>query len=329
MTVIPTMQATARQKVAAGTFYDDVVRGLSATQKYLDPKYFYDTAGDALFQRIMQCPEYYLTSCEMEILSSQASQIAAALQVNTGHFDVVELGAGDATKSIHLLRQLLDNGVDYTYFPIDISANVIGQLEKKLPEKLPGLQVHGLNGEYFQMLEEVNRITSRNKVLLFMGANIGNFSTGAARSFCAQLRQYMRPGDMLLTGFDLKKNPQVILDAYNDAGGITRAFNFNLLLRINRELQGDFDLRQFDHFPTYDPATGACKSYLISLADQIVHIGDHFSVSFRKDEALYMEISQKYSLEETDQLATFAGFQPMARFTDGRHWFTDCLWKSI
>jgi len=329
MTVIPTAFAPCKRKPATSTFYHDVVQGLTAPQKYLDPKYFYDAAGDVLFQQIMQCHEYYLTGCEMEILSSQSPQIAQALQLYAGSFDLVELGAGDATKSIHLLKQLLDNGVDYTYFPIDISVNVINQLQKNLPKQLPGLQLQGLNGEYFQALQQANQLTSRKKVILFMGANIGNFNVPAARNFCQQLRQYLQPGDLLLTGFDLKKHPQVILNAYNDATGITRAFNFNLLHRINRELGGDFDTSKFEHFPTYDPGTGACKSYLISLEDQVVHIGDSTTVTFAENEALYMEISQKYSLEETDQLAALTGFKPVARFFDRKHWFTDCLWKCI
>lgn len=329
MTVIPSVLVSGRRKPATGIFYHDVVQGLSAPQKYLDPKYFYDAAGDALFQQIMQCDEYYLTGCEMEILREQSAQIIQALQLYAGEFDVVELGAGDATKSVHLLQQLISNGIDYTYFPIDISANVIAQLEKHLPAQVPGLQMHGLNGEYFHMLQQANKVTAKKKVILFMGANIGNFSVSAARSFCQQLRQYLQPGDLLLTGFDLKKHPKVILDAYNDSAGITRAFNFNLLQRINRELYADFDLSKFEHFPTYDPATGACKSYLISLENQQVHIGEDVTISFRENESIYMEISQKYSLEETDQLAAFAGFKPVARFFDHKHWFTDCLWKCI
>ncbi|PSL46054.1 dimethylhistidine N-methyltransferase [Chitinophaga niastensis] len=329
MTVIPTLPAPCKRKPATDSFYNDVVQGLSAPQKHLDPKYFYDAAGDALFQQIMQCHEYYLTGCEMEILTSQSPQIAQALQKYAGAFDLVELGAGDATKSIHLLRELLDNAVDYTYFPIDISANVIKQLEKELPAKLPHLQLHGLNGEYFHMLQQLNEYSTRKKVLLFMGANIGNFNTAAARSFCQQLRQYLQPGDLLLTGFDLKKHPQIILNAYNDATGITRAFNFNLLHRINRELHADFDITKFEHFPTYDPSTGACKSYLISLEKQLVHIGEDVTVSFAENEALYMEISQKYTLEETDQLAAQTGFKPVSSFFDSKKWFVDCLWQCI
>ncbi|CAL1517650.1 L-histidine N(alpha)-methyltransferase [Chitinophaga sp. MM2321] len=328
-TVIQTPATPGKRKTASDDFYNDVVKGLTAPQKYLDPKYFYDAAGDQLFQQIMQCHEYYLTGCEMEILSDQSATIAAALEKYAGTFDVVELGAGDATKSIRLLQQLHTNGIDYTYFPIDISGNVIRQLETTLPVKLPQLQLRGLNGEYFDMLQLVNGYSTKKKVLLFMGANIGNFNMATARSFCQQLRQYLQPGDLLLTGFDLKKHPQIILNAYNDSAGITRAFNFNLLQRINRELQADFNLSKFEHFPTYDPGTGACKSYLVSLEQQAVHIGTDVSITFRENEALYMEISQKYTPEETDQLAAQTGFKPVARFFDSKKWFVDCLWKCI
>ncbi|MCW3466787.1 L-histidine N(alpha)-methyltransferase [Chitinophaga nivalis] len=326
-TVIPTYTASRKRQQHLQAFYHDVVKGLTAPNKYLDAKYFYDAAGDVLFQQIMQCPEYYLTGCEMEIFTRQAAQIAHTLQQRAGNFDVVELGAGDATKSIHLLRQLLSNGVDYTYFPIDISANVINQLQINLPAALPQLRIQGLNGEYFQMLQQAAEHTSRKKVLLFMGSNIGNFTTEAARGFCQQLHQYMQPGDLLMIGFDLKKHPQVILDAYNDAAGITRAFNLNLLHRINHELNADFDVQQFMHYPTYDPGTGTCSSYLISLTTQQVHIGEDVCIDFAANEALHMEISQKYTLEEITALARQTGFTPVTHFADHKKWFVDVLWE--
>jgi dimethylhistidine N-methyltransferase len=328
-TVIHTLCVPCKTGAQTETFYNDVVRGLTATPKHLDSKYFYDATGDQLFQQIMQCPEYYLTDCEMEILSGQAAQIAHTITAHTSRFDLVELGPGDATKSIHLLEKLLKPGVDYTYFPIDISANVISLLEKELPEKLPALQLQGLNGEYFDMLQQVTARSRQPKVLLFMGANIGNFTPAVAKKFCRQLRSYLQPGDLLLAGFDLKKHPQIILNAYNDAAGITRAFNLNLLQRINRELHADFNTTLFEHYPVYDPGSGACKSYLVSLAEQDVHIGRNVSIHFNLHEPLYMEISQKYTLEETEQLALQTGFQPLTCFTDHKKWFADCLWKSV
>jgi uncharacterized SAM-dependent methyltransferase len=128
-----------------------------------------------------------------------------------------------------------------------------------------------------------------------------------------------------MTGFDLKKHPQIILNAYNDAAGITRDFNLNLLQRINDELGANFDLTKFDHYPTYDPGTGACKSYLVSLEDQQVRVGSQ-TFNFATHEPVYMEISQKYSLAETDVLAMHSGFKPVANFFDQKNWFVDCLW---
>lgn len=306
-------------------FQQDVIRGLSATSKYLDSKYFYDATGDHLFQQIMQSPEYYPTNCEMEILREQSADISQAIHAHTRNFDVVELGAGDATKSIHLLKQLLQTNKDFTYYPVDISGNVIHQLEKSLPSILPSLKLHGLNGEYFEMLHQANILSAKNKVVFCMGGNIGNFTPPEAKKFCRQLRRYLQPGDLLFIGFDLKKHPQIILNAYNDAAGITRDFNLNLLHRINEELGADFDLTKFEHYPTYDPGTGACKSYLVSLEDQQVHIGTQ-SFDFAIHEPVYMEISQKYSLSETETLAMHSGFKPVANFFDTKNWFVDCLW---
>jgi dimethylhistidine N-methyltransferase len=309
-------------------FQQDVIRGLSTKNKYLDAKYFYDAEGDRLFQEIMHCHEYYLTDCEMEILQQQSAAICKTILAYTRRFDIVELGAGDATKSIHLLQELSRTNIDFTYYPVDISGNVIALLEKTLPTHLPELKIHGLHGEYFDMLQQARILSSKNKVVLCMGGNIGNFTPAEARKFCAQLRHYLQPGDIVITGFDLKKHPQIILDAYNDTAGITRNFNLNLLQRINRELGGNFDLTKFGHFPTYDPGTGACKSYLISLDEQDVQIGT-YTFHFDLHECLYMEISQKYDLESASQLGIQSGFKTVANFFDSKRWFTDSMWLCV
>lgn len=316
--------ATCEKKES--NFYNDVISGLTAENKRLDSKYFYDAAGDALFQQIMQCPEYYLTGCEYEILSEQSRDIARTLCALSPAFDVVELGAGDASKSAFLLRELLDMGLDYTYFPIDISGSMISYLERSLPEKLPGLQVHGLNGEYIDMLRASKLLTNRRRVVMFMGASIGNVPPAEASLFVRRLREQLLPGDILITGFDLKKHPQTILAAYNDGAGITREFNLNLLKRINRELGANFNVDQFEHYPTYDPGTGSCKSYLVSKQEQEVRIdGNH--IHFDKDEAVYMEISQKYSLAEIQRLGEQAGFKTVRHFADKKDWFVDAMWQ--
>ena len=311
---------------AATTFYNDVVQGLSASPKYLSSKYFYDATGDALFQQIMQLPEYYLTRSEQEIFLMQTKALAQPLLQRFQQFDVIELGAGDATKSTHLLKELASTGKSFTYFPVDISENVIQLLEDEIPERVPCLQVQGLNGDYFEMLEKCYQVSGRRKLVLFLGSNIGNYTPEQAEDFLLALNDHLLPGDLVLIGFDVKKSPKEILAAYNDRTGVTKAFNLNLLRRLNNELDADFDLLQFDHYPTYDPITGACKSYLISLSQQEVHIGN-LTFSIERNEPIWTELSQKYSVQEINELAIHTGFQPVQNFYDCRHWFLDALWE--
>jgi L-histidine N-alpha-methyltransferase len=307
-------------------FYDDVVAGLRSPVKHLDAKYFYDAEGDKLFQQIMNCDEYYLTNCEMEIFTRQTGAIADVVISGGQPFDLIELGAGDATKSIHLLKKLLAQNAHFTYLPIDISGHVISMLNGTLPLSLPGLKIKGLQGEYFEMLKKAAMLSNRRKVVLFMGANIGNMPVKDAQAFCEELRYHLNPGDMVLMGFDLKKNPETILAAYNDSKGITKAFNLNLLTRINRELGADFDIDQFHHYAMYDPETGSCKSYLVSLKDQEIRLPDTEVVHFDKDEYIWMEISQKYTREQIALFATRSGFRSVTDFSDSKGWFVDTVW---
>src|ERR1700744_1218805 len=309
-------------------FYDDVVTGLSSTPKRLNSKYFYDANGDKLFQDLMNCPEYYPTNCELEIFSEKTAELAKAMIADGDPFDLIELGAGDAMKSSYLLRYLMEQKVDFTYMPIDISDNVISYLNITLPVTLPGLKLNGLNGEYFNMLKEAASVSDRRKVILFLGSNIGNMPVNEALEFCKELRNHLNEGDMVLMGFDLKKNPATILAAYNDKGGITRRFNLNLLERINRELNADFELNNFEHYPTYDPETGSCKSYLISTRDQEVTINGKEKIQFLKDEYIYMEISQKFSVAQTELMAAKAGFKPVDHLFDSKDWFLDAVWEA-
>jgi L-histidine Nalpha-methyltransferase len=309
-------------------FLNDVLAGLGAKEKYLSSKYFYDKRGDELFQQIMACPEYYPTKCEMEIFTQQTKELAKVFTNQHQEFDVVELGAGDATKSIYLLEELSSRRVPFTYFPVDISSNVINLLHKSIPQKLPSINIKGLNGEYFKMLEKAKTLSNKIKVVLFLGGNIGNVPLAQAEQFCKALRSNLSAGDFVLIGFDLKKNPQLVLDAYNDKAGYTREFNLNLLRRINEELNADFVINKFLHFPTFNPATGACKSYLVSLKEQVVNIADQ-SFSFAENEAIFMEIAQKYSVTQTDELAIQSGFTPVKHFFDSKRWFLDTIWQCV
>jgi dimethylhistidine N-methyltransferase len=309
-------------------FLQDVLKGLQSTPKYLQSKYFYDKTGDDLFQKIMYCDEYYLTNCEMEIFSTQTSQIADIIIDQHRNFDVVELGPGDAVKSVYLLKELVNKNAVSTYFPVDISNNIIDLLHKKLPEQLPQLNIHGLNGEYLTMLTSAKQISDKIKLVLFLGSNIGNLAREDAPGFCRELRSQLSVGDMVLIGIDLIKNPAQILAAYNDHKGYTREFNLNLLRRINRELNADFNVEAFEHYATYDPYNGACRSFLVSLKEQQVAIGK-IAINFAKSETIFMEISQKYTVEQTDEIAGQSGFIPVAHFFDKNKWFTDVIWRCV
>jgi len=322
---------TITESLQTLSFAEEILCGLTATPKSLPSKYFYDKNGDAIFQEIMHCEEYYPFGCELEIFRGQTAELAAALLEPGGVFDLIELGPGDCQKSQYLLRHLVGRAVEFTYIPIDISENVIDHLRARLPVTIPGLTLWGLNSDYLHGIAEATMASDRRKVVMFLGSNLGNMPPAEARRLLRRLRHHLKPGDMVLIGLDLKKCPRTILAAYNDGGGITRRFNLNLLDRINRELNGNFDTGAFDHFPVYDPASGACKSYLISRADQQVSLwmdGVRRDFWFARNEEVFMEISQKYTIDQIDQLGVHAFFAPVERFFDRREWFVDALWRA-
>ncbi len=304
----------------------DVLEGLKSNPKRLSSKYFYDKNGDRLFQEIMAMPEYYLTKCELDIFQNKTPELAQLIISDNEPFDLIELGAGDAMKSTFLLQYLVEQGINFTYMPIDISGNILSILNEKLSHEIPDLPIVALEGEYFQMLQKAAALSDRRKVILFLGSNIGNMDIGVADQFCSDLNQNLTSGDKVLIGFDLKKNPHTILNAYNDKAGITAAFNLNLLTRINTELDADFDTDQFQHYQTYDPVSGACKSYLVSLKDQKVTIDDH-CISFSENELIDMEISQKFSPEKIEELREKSGFLSAGEIKDSKRWFVDVAWE--
>jgi len=317
--------STAITTAELSAFARDVLHGLSKTPKQLPSMYFYDERGDQLFQDIMHMPEYYLMNCELDIFEQQKAQILNAIGLE--HFHLLELGAGDGYKTRVLLRHFMEQSVDFEYQPVDISPNVLLELEQRLREELPELKVHPLPGDYFKVLHEVKETDATPKVVLFLGANIGNYPQERAAAFLRHLQDELNPGDKLLIGFDLKKDPDVILNAYNDPAGITAAFNLNLLERMNRELGANFDVQDFRHWESYNPVTGATRSFLVSKKAQHVFI-KALNQSFHFDawEAINVELSQKYSLPEIESLAREAGFQVEQHFTDDQGYFVDSLW---
>lgn len=308
-------------------FAADVLAGLSSSPKYLSSKYFYDDEGSRLFQQIMKLPEYYLTGCEKEIFETQAPEIFQAFSDGGAGFDLIELGAGDGSKTAILVDQFLSRGADISYSPIDISHEALDALTAKFADEFPSLRMNARQGDYFNILRSVAGESARRKVLLFLGSNIGNFSREASVEFFRQLRDVMSVNDVLFVGFDLQKDPHVIAAAYDDPEGVTARFNLNLLTRINRELGGDFDIEKFAHYANYRPIEGSARSYLVSRERQTVHIaalGRDFE--FAQWEAVFMEISQKYSLQAIETLATDSGFRIVHNFFDSRRYYCDSLW---
>ncbi|WP_299431922.1 L-histidine N(alpha)-methyltransferase [uncultured Aquimarina sp.] len=316
------------QNVLVCTFGKEVHEGLTSFPKYLSSKFFYDEVGDKLFQQIMDLPEYYLTNAEYDIFQLHKTNIIQSFDFNKNGFDLVELGAGDGKKTKVILNELLDQKYPVIYHPIDISENAINGLVKNLALELPDLNVKGQIGEYFEVLDRLQHISDRKKVIMVLGSNIGNLLHPRAIQFLKKLNGVMHPDDLVFIGFDQKKHPQKVLDAYNDQSGVTAAFNKNVLTRINKELGGNFNLDAFIHWEVYDPESGTAKSYLVSTKKQTVDIDClSLQVHFEAWESVHTEISQKYDDDTVKWLAEESGFEITGSFTDDNKYYKNYVFK--
>ena len=259
-------------EIKQNTFAEDIIEGLSSKPKHLSSKYFYDDEGSRLFQEIMKLPEYYLTRSESEIFAKQTEAIFSSFQADSGAFDLIELGAGDGSKTSLLVEYFFKRNADFSYLPLDISSEALNFLTEKFASEFPTLDIHPKQGDYFKTLETISQTSGRKKIILFLGSNVGNFSEELALKFFSDLRAVMSAKDLLFIGFDLHKNPKTILNAYDDSQGVTTKFNLNLLKRINRELGADFNIEEFSHYASYHPLERAARSFLISQKDQTVTI---------------------------------------------------------
>jgi len=241
------------------------------------------------------------------------------------HFELIELGAGDGSKTKFLLKGLLDQGYDFDYLPIDISGNVLELLAEKLKAELPSLSIKAQQGDYFEIMKTL-KDSHAPKVVLFLGSNIGNQNDAQAAEFMYSLGANLEAGDRVVLGADLIKPVDVVLPAYNDSQGVTKAFNMNLLTRINRELVGDFEIDQFDHAPEYTEEEGVAKSYIQSKADQTVTIeATGKSYSFKKDEKIHVEISRKYNEAVLDKILSKTDFSLVESLKDSKVLYADFI----
>ena len=310
------------------SFKKDFDAGFSDEPKHISSKYFYDALGDELFQKIMNMEEYYLTNAEFEIFSKQKEALLERISPNGEAFNLIELGAGDGTKTKILLKHFLESSADFTYHPVDISSNILAELAIALQEELPTLNFKTINLEYFSAIAELERSKGRKNVILFLGSNIGNFQVDQVRDFLAKLKENCLPGDQFLLGVDLKKDPDRILAAYDDPHGITAEFNLNLLHRANRELGANFKVDKFKHYASYNPENGEARSYIIAKEEMDVEVKALSKCfHFKANEYIHTEISKKYDLQELEDLAAEFSFEIKEHFTDSNKDFVNSLWE--
>jgi len=305
----------------------DVLMGLTSEKKYLSPKYLYDSKGSVLFQNIMSAKDYYPTNCEADIFSTHSEEISKTV-ADCDQLNVVELGAGDGSKTKILLESLVKHTKELRYVPVDISESAVEGLTAKFSKTFPTIEMRGVVSEYFDALRWLSNENQGKNLVLFLGSNIGNFNTAQAEVFLKTMWNTLNDGDYLLIGCDLKKDIDVMLRAYNDSDGYTRAFNLNLLSRMNRELDANFNIDQYDHFGTYNVKLGAMESFILSKTSQTVTIGAlNKSFSFKPYEAIHVEFSFKYLESEIDQLAIDTGYEPVAHYTDEKGYFVDAVFR--
>ena len=290
---------------------DDVRRGLSAPQKFLLPKFFYDNAGSLLFEQITELPEYYPTRTELSILSD----IAVDLMKRVAPYDVVELGSGSSTNT----RGLLDIGYSMglaRYIPFDVSQTIVESACEDLQRRYPKLALHGVIGDFERHLGLIPPSEGR-RLVLFIGSTIGNLERLERLELLTGIRKLLSPGDFLLLGMDMVKDSAVLEAAYNDAAGVTAAFNLNMLNVINNALQADFDVEQFRHQAHYNHDLDRIEMHLYARSDQSVHVTDlDMTVKLDKDESIWTESSHKFTRETAMNMIQEAGMSLDTWYTD-------------
>ena len=307
-------------------FKNDVAEGLGGKPKFLSSKYFYDEIGDDLFVQIMRMPEYYLTDAEFEIFAEKNNQITEKLGLQADiYFELIELGAGDGTKTKELLKPLVNKGYKFSYSPVDISEHALVGLRNSLAEEIPALEVTTKQGDYFDVLNHLKK-EKHPKIVLFLGSNLGNLKDDQAQLFLKKIGETLNEGDKLLLGVDMIKDARIVLPAYKDEAGITSKFNMNLLTRINRELGGNFDTSQFYHHAYYTEEEGIAKSYIVSKQRQEVYIQKlEMTYTFDEEEKIHVEISRKYNDQILKSILTGTNLTVQDKLMDTKSYFADYI----
>jgi dimethylhistidine N-methyltransferase len=295
-----------------------IIQGLKRAPKTLPCQYFYDDRGSQLFEQICNLPEYYPTRTEQSILETYANEIAQL----TGSCELVELGSGSSRKTRLLLEAYSQANEQLQYCPIDVSAGILKTTALELLSQYPKLKLCGLAGTYEQALDQLPPAELENRMLIFLGSTIGNLSEVEYQQFLDRVRNALKPGEFFLLGVDLQKDPAILEAAYNDAQGVTAAFNLNLLDHLNWRFQGDFKRDQFAHWAFYNTTEHQIEMHLRSLETQTVALKAlKFQTTLQAGETIHTEISRKFHLPTLVKTLETYAFQPLQVWTDPNNWF--------
>lgn len=306
---------------------DDIIKGLLDFPKHIPSKYLYDEEGSQIFNEITKLDEYYLTRCEKEILEDNAATFAHLF--GPQRFNLIELGGGDGSKASIMIANLNKAKLDFSYFAVDISPRALQTLRGNLSQKFKDIPLHTFLGDYTSGLEKIIQAYPKTKnVILFLGSSIGNFEPRDAEAFMKNIAHHMKPEDILVIGFDLKKDERILSRAYNDKEGLTAEFNFNLLHRLNKEYGANFVPENFKHIEVYNPGLEAMESYLISTKDQVITFEDHdLEISLTQDEMIHTEYSFKFDVSRIKKMIHDTGLRSEMFLFDKKNYFTVALFQ--
>jgi L-histidine N-alpha-methyltransferase len=309
----------ARELVAIPDYAEEVVRGLASRPKMLPCKLFYDARGSQLFDEITELREYYLTRSELEILQNYSPEI---VQAAGSPVSLVELGSGTATKTSTLLRAVAGRQIRVKYFPVDISPSALAEAKKRVRAEFPGALFQPIVADFGHGFHFLRNLGPGRKLVLYLGSSIGNFDPEDAVAFLRKVRDQLSPGDSLLLGADMVKSADILVPAYDDARGVTAEFNKNILRRLNRELNANFDLHSFRHIAEWNPQLSRMEIYLESTCEQAAVLAlTRTIVRFAPGERIHTENSYKYTPAMVERMLCVSGFRLEKTWFDRRKWF--------
>lgn len=302
----------------------EIKNGLLSEPKYIKHKYIFDTIGDKYFEELMQDDKYYLTNCEREIFTNSNGNLLEIFTEPKTSYQIIDLGAGNGEKTALLINELVNNAIDFTYYPVDISENSTINIEQSLKQKFSNIRIEPINADYFDAIKQIKSEIYQKKVILFLGSNVGNLTPIERINFYTELGKRMRINDIVITGFDLKKNPNIIHSAYSNKNA--KKMMTNAISRINRELATVFNETDFEYFFNYNPYNGKGEFCLASKITQTVKLQET-QIKLNQWEVINVGISQKFTKNCISTLAEQTGFKVSKNITDSKGFFMNSIWK--